>query len=161
MKTLLPRPVLSVVLFAEWLLLSMSLHPSHLLLAALLAVGVPLLLRPLETAPVRLRRPGAILRLGLVVLGDIVVSNVQVAMRILGPESALRPRFVWVPLDLRDPAGIAALAGIVTMTPGTLSADLSPDGRHLLVHAFDAPDERALVESIKRRYEAPLTEIFE
>jgi multicomponent K+:H+ antiporter subunit E len=47
------------------------------------------------------------------------------------------------------------------MTPGTLSAELSPDGRHLLVHAFNVDDEAALVAQIKARYEAPLQEIFE
>ena len=56
----------------------------------------------------RLRAPGTLLRLLLVVLGDIVVANLEVARRILGRESALRPAFVRVPLDLREPLGIAA-----------------------------------------------------
>ena len=56
--------------------------------------------------------------------------------------------------------GIVLLAGIITMTPGTLSADLSADRRHLLVHAFNITDEAELIASIKTRYEAPLMEIF-
>jgi multicomponent K+:H+ antiporter subunit E len=160
MSRWLPHPVVSLVLFAEWLLLSMSVEPAHLLLAAALAVGVPLLLRPFAPVPVRVRAPATAVRLAVRVLGDIVASNVQVAIGILGPEKALRLRFVWVPLELRHPAGVAALAGIVTMTPGTVSADLSPDGAHLLVHALDVPDEAALVAQIKSRYEAPLKEIF-
>jgi len=108
-----------------------------------------------------MRHPGTALRLGLVVLWDIVVSNVEVARRILGAESRMKPAFVWVPLAIRDPHGIAALAGIITMTPGTLSSDLSEDGRHLLVHALHVDDAQALVASIKSRYEAPLMRIFE
>ena len=76
----------------------------------------------------------------------------------------IQPRFVWYPLAIRDPHGIVALAGIITMTPGTLSADLSDDRRHLLIHAFDVDDdaaEAALVADIRARYEAPLIEIFE
>ncbi|MFY7941343.1 MAG: Na+/H+ antiporter subunit E, partial [Burkholderiaceae bacterium] len=70
------------------------------------------------------------------------------------------PAFVWVPLTITDPHGIVALAGIITMTPGTLSADLSADRRHLLVHAFNVDDEAALIAAIKTRYEEPLLEIF-
>jgi multicomponent K+:H+ antiporter subunit E len=80
---------------------------------------------------------------------------------VLGPEHLIQPRFVWVPLDIRSPHGIVALAGIITMTPGTLSAELSDDRRHLLVHAFNVVDEAALVADIKTRYETPLREIFE
>jgi len=94
------------------------------------------------------------------VLLDIVLANFEVARRILGPEAALRPRFVWLPLDIRDPYGIAALAGIITLTPGTVSSDLSADRQYLLVHAFNCDDPAALVASIKQRYERPLMEIF-
>ena len=52
------------------------------------------------------------------------------------------------------------LAGTITMTPGTLSAELSADGRSLLVHGLDVPDPGALVAEIKSRYEARLLEIF-
>lgn len=161
MRRWLPNPLVSLVLFAAWLMLSMSLEPAHLLLAAVLAVAVPLATRRLAPSPARIRRPWTAVRLGLVVLSDIVIANIQVALLILGPESAIRPRFVWVPLDARDPHAIASLAGIITMTPGTLSSDLSPDRRHLLVHAFNVSDEAALVAQIKSRYEAPLMEIYE
>ena len=65
-----------------------------------------------------------------------------------------------MPLHIRDPHGIASLAGIITMTPGTLSADLTEDRRFLLVHALNASDEAVLIASIKTRYEAPLQRIF-
>jgi multicomponent K+:H+ antiporter subunit E len=157
----LPAPLLSATLFVVWLLLANTLDPAHIVLAALLAVGVPWFTEKLRPERPRVRRPLAIVRLGLVVLWDIVVSNVEVARRILGPEASIKPAFVWVPLDITDPHAIVSLAGIITMTPGTLSADLSPDGRHLLVHAFNVDDEEALVAQIKARYEAPLKEIFE
>jgi multicomponent K+:H+ antiporter subunit E len=157
----LPAPLLSATLFVVWLLLANTLDPAHIVLAALLAVGVPWFTEKLRPERPRVRRPLAIVRLGLVVLWDIVVSNIEVARRILGPEASIKPAFVWVPLEITDPHAIVSLAGIITMTPGTLSADLSPDGRHLLVHAFNVDDEEALVAQIKARYEAPLKEIFE
>lgn len=161
MKRLLPAPLLSALLFVVWLLLAQTLDPAHILLAALLAVVVPWFTERLRPERPRIRRPLVIARLAAAVLWDIVLSNIEVARRILGPESAITPRFVWVPLELTDPHAILSLAGIITMTPGTLSAELSPDRRHLLVHAFNVDDEAALVAQIKARYETPLKEIYE
>jgi len=160
-KRLLPSPSTSATLFAVWLVLNQSLSAGHLVLAALLAVAVPLVVGAPRDAGSTPRRPAVALRLAAIVLWDIVASSVQVARLILGPESRLRPAFFWVPLDVRDDYGIAVLAGIITMTPGTLSADLSEDRRLLLVHALHLDDEASTVATIKRRYEAPLREIFD
>jgi multicomponent K+:H+ antiporter subunit E len=160
-KRLLAAPLLSATLFVVWLLLNNTLDPAHLVLGALLAVVVPWFTAKLRAERPRIRKPFVILRLGLVVLWDIVLSNIEVARRILGPEAAIKPRFVWVPLALTDPHAILSLAGIITMTPGTLTAEISPDRRHLLVHAFNVDDETELVAQIKARYETPLKEIYE
>jgi multicomponent K+:H+ antiporter subunit E len=94
------------------------------------------------------------------VLWDIVLSNIEVARRILGPERAITPGFIWLPLDLGNIHGITALASIITLTPGTLSTELTEDRRHLLVHCFNLRDPEATIATIKARYEAPLKEIF-
>jgi multicomponent K+:H+ antiporter subunit E len=160
-RHLLPSPWSSLVLFAVWVVLDGTWSLGQMLMGALLALLIPWWTAPLHVDAPTLRSPLVALRLGATVLRDIVVSNLDVARRILGPEAAIRPGFVWVPLDIADPHGIVMLAGIVTMTPGTLSAELSDDRRHLLVHALDLGDPKALVESIKSRYETPLIAIFE
>ena len=160
MRRWLPQPLLSAALLVVWLLLNNTLAPAHVLLGALLAWLVPLLAAPFRPAPVRLRRPLLAARLLARVLRDIVLANLEVARRILGPEDALKPCFVWVPLDIEHPWGIATLAGIITLTPGTVSSDLSADRRYLLVHALNEGDPAALVADIKTRYERPLMEIF-
>lgn len=154
------HPLGSVVVLVTWLLLNGSVSAGHLLFGALLGLLVPALLGQLWPEGIIVRRPLRALRLLATLLVDIVVANLQVARRILGPEAALQSRFVWIPLDLRNPYAIATLAAMVTLTPGTVSADVATDGRWLLVHALDAPDEQALVASIKQRYEAPLAEIL-
>jgi multicomponent K+:H+ antiporter subunit E len=155
-----PAPLLSVVLFAAWLLLN-GTSTGHVVLAAALAVSIPWFTERFRPDRPRLRAWSAVVALAITVLWDIVISNLQVAWLILGPEARMQPRFVWLPLDVRDPHGIATLAGIITMTPGTLSADLTEDRRFLLVHALNVADEPALVAAIKTRYEAPLRRIFE
>jgi multicomponent K+:H+ antiporter subunit E len=160
-KRWLPAPLLSALLFVVWLLLNNTLDPAQIVLGALLAIVVPRFTDRLRPERPRIRKPLVIARLGLVVLWDIVLSNIEVARRILGPEEAIKPAFVWMPLELTDPHAIVSLAGIITMTPGTLSAELSSDRRYLLVHAFNVDDESALIAQMKARYEAPLKEIFE
>jgi multicomponent K+:H+ antiporter subunit E len=157
---LLPAPLSSAVIFVSWLLLNNTLDPAHLLLAALLALVLPLALRRLRPDVPRVRRWAPVPRLVAVVLWDIVISSIDLARRVLGPQSRLRPTFVEVPLALTDAHGIAVLASIITMTPGTLTADLSAAQDRLLVHVFHADDPQAVVDSIKQRYEQPLLEIF-
>ena len=161
---LLPSPLLSVLLFLAWLMLNESASAGQVLLALGLALVLPWWSARFRPEPPRLRRGRTALRLVGRVLLDIVVSNIEVARRVLGPERALRPVFVWVPLSISDPHGMVTLAGIVTLTPGTLSSEITADRRHLLVHALHCPDaaaEAALVAGIQARYEAPLKEIFQ
>ncbi len=160
MSRLVPAPLLSLVLFGAWLLLN-GVSAGHVALAAVLGIAIPWFTEPFRPDRFRLRSWPTLVALAVTVLRDIVVSNVQVAMLIIGPERRIHPRFVWLPLAIRDPHGIATLAGIITMTPGTLSADLTDDRKHLLVHALNVADEAELVASIKTRYEAPLRRIFE
>ena len=86
MKRLLPAPLLSVALFVLWLLLNQSLSPGNLLLALVVAWLVPLLTRGLRPLPVRIRRPGTIVRLGLRVMTDSLHSNYMVLRFILRPK---------------------------------------------------------------------------
>lgn len=160
MKRLLPSLPLSVAVFVLWLLLVADFSVGQVLLALLLAVVLPLLAGLLGPERARFGRVAVALRLLPVVLWDMVLSNIEVARRILGPERAIRPAFLWLPLDITNIHGITALASIITLTPGTLSAELTEDRRHLLVHCFNLDDPERQVATIKARYEAPLKEIF-
>ncbi|WP_397607365.1 Na+/H+ antiporter subunit E [Silanimonas sp.] len=159
MRALIPHPVSSLAVAVLWLLLN-GLSNGQLVLAVLFALALPRLLPAPAIPSPRLAAPVVAAKLALVVLYDIVKANLEVAVRILGPESRIRPTFVWVPLDIASPQGIAVFASIITMTPGTLSCEVSEDRRWLLVHAFHADDAEAVVADVKSRYEAPLREIF-
>lgn len=156
----LPMPLHSLLLLVVWLLLNNTLAPGHLVLGTFLALTIPLLCAPLQTPQPRVVRP--ILALGYIlkVLGDIVVANVEVAILVLGPMRKIQPGFVAVPLDIESELPITLLASTVSLTPGTVSAELSEDRRWLYVHSLDLHDEQALIDTIKCRYEAPLKEIF-
>lgn len=162
MRTLswLPAPVLSLLMLVVWLMMVGTVAPGQVLLGLILAIGIPLLIRPfLDDLPI-IKSPGKAIRLILVVTYDIVVANITVARLVLGPQSKLRPVFVEVPLEVTHAQSITLLASIITMTPGTVSADLSEDRTRLLVHVLDGPDPDGVVSDIKQRYEKPLLEIF-
>jgi len=160
MKGLFPFPVLSGALVAAWLALAGEFSAAQVLLAVLLALAVPLLAQPFLDHLPRLVSVRAAVRFALLVTWDIVLANIVVARLVLGPIERLRPAFVKVPLDLTQPQSVALLASVITMTPGTVSADLAIDRKTLLVHALDCNDPDALVVDIKQRYERPLMEIF-
>jgi len=106
-------------------------------------------------------RPAARLADPAVVLYDIALANVAVAWRVLRGPRHLSPAFIDYPLALRNDLAISLLANTICLTPGTVSARLSADGRHLLVHALDAPDPEEVAASIRARYEQPLQAVFE
>lgn len=162
LRKILPHPLLTLLLIAVWQMLVNKVTVGNLVLGTILGLIIPLI-----TAPYWPNRPGLrslprILEYVLVVLWDICVANVQVAYVILFKSNAnTRPAWIAIPLDLRTPEAITVLAGTITMTPGTVSSDVSADGRSLLVHCLDAPDPDAVRDGIKARYEARLKEIFE
>ena len=158
---LLPHPLLTPILTAVWLLLNNSIAPGHILLGALLGWLIPLFTLRFWPETIRIRRPMVLLRFFAIFLLDVFVANLAVARLILGSPARLHPAFIEVPLDLTSELAISLLANTICLTPGTVSARLSPDQRTLLVHALDAPDPDAVRDLIKTRYEAPLREVFE
>ncbi|KQV55007.1 cation:proton antiporter [Pelomonas sp. Root1217] len=161
MKRWLPAPLLSGGLFALWLLLNQSLGLGQALLGAGVAVVMPLLMAPLRPAAGPLRQPRVLVRLILHVGADVMTSALDVAQGVLrAGRQAPRGRFVVVPLDLRKPHALAALAMITTVVPGTVWCELAPDRSALLLHVFDLSEEATFIAHFKARYEQPLLEIF-
>ncbi len=156
-----PHPALSVFMWLLWLLLANSVSGGHIILGGLLAWAIPYLTQAFWPGSMVIRKPGVALKFVLLVTVDVIVANFQVARLILGPKKNLRPAFMVIPLDIEHDFTITILANTISLTPGTVSADLDIDRRQLLVHALDVDDIEAAVAQIKQRYEAPLKEIFE
>ncbi len=157
---LLPHPMLTAILAAVWVLLVNDFSWSAADFGLLLGLAIAKLTSP--TA-----RPAADSQ--TVVSWSILPSFLghyrlkrEVAYLVLFRRGdSLRSQFVTIPLALESPEAIATLAGTITMTPGTLSADLSADGRSLLVHCLETTDAAGTVAAIKSRYEHRLMRIFE
>lgn len=156
-----PMPIHSSVIFFVWLFLNNSAAFGHIILAAFFAVVIPKICFPLQAEQPRVHKPSKIIRYFFVLLWDIVTANLRVAKLIVMPNRYLRPAFVAVPLDIKSELPITLLASTVSLTPGTLSAEVSEDQKWLYVHVLDMDNEQELISEIKNRYEAELQEIFE
>ena len=151
------------LLLALWLVLNESVAPGHWILGGAIALVASAALARLEGGSRRGPwRPAAAARLFAIVLADVLRSNIAVARIVLGLRRAGRiPGFLPVPLALREPAGLAALACIVTATPGTSWVRYDRSESLLTLHVLDLADPEKMVRDIKERYEKPLLEIFE
>ena len=154
-----PQPWLSLLLFGIWQLLSDGISGGSIALGLILAWGIPLLTQsfwPERPAVFRAWRLPAYL---LVVLWDILVASFEVAWLIISPRRP-HPMFISYPLQLQDPLAIAMLASTISLTPGTVTADISDDNRILLIHALDTRRAKEVIDAIHQRYERPLMEMF-
>lgn len=158
---LLPMPMHTLLLFVVWLLLNNTVAPGHLVLGAFLALVIPLLTSGMQDPQPSLRKPLTGIRYVLMVIGDIIVANFEVAVLVVGSSKKLNPAFIAVPLDIQHDLPITILASTVSLTPGTVSAEISEDKKWLYVHVLKLKGKDELIALIKHRYERPLMEIFE
>lgn len=160
-RRFLPHPLLTLLLAIVWLLLQNKFSAGMAVFGLILGVIIPLLTTgwwPDRPKGFRIMRMTGYI---LLVLRDIIVANFEVAWIVLTvPNSRLKPAWIVVPLDLRQPEAITVLAGTITLTPGTVSSDLSDNGHSLLVHVLHTDDPDAIRDEIKHRYERRLKEIF-
>ncbi len=158
---LFPHPFLTLLLTVVWVLLQNEFSAGMAVFGLILGIVIPR-----ATAVWWPDRPvgfklGKMLSYICLVIWDILVANVQVAWVVLTRSNKdMKSAWIVVPLELRSPEALTVLAGTITLTPGTVSADISDKGRFLLVHALHAPDPDAVCDDIKSRYEARLKEIF-
>jgi multicomponent K+:H+ antiporter subunit E len=161
-RKIFPHPFLTVLLAVVWTLLQNNVSAGMVVFGIILGVIIPAMTaRWWPDRPDKMRLI-PMLRYIVLVIWDILVANVHVAWVILTKSNdQMKPNWVVVPLELKSPEAITILAGTITLTPGTVSADLSNEGHSLLVHALDAEDPDAVCDEIKERYERRLLEIFQ
>lgn len=160
LRKLFPHPVLSAALWLIWLLLNNTIAAGHVVLGAVLAIFIPWFTSGFWQEKVRIRRPWLLAKFICVVIYEILVANVVVARLILIRQNKLQPGFLEVPLDLTSPIAISLLANTISLTPGTVTCDMSKDQRSLLIHALHIEDAQATIDEIKNQFEKPLKEIF-
>lgn len=149
------RFLVNILLALAWAAITGSFDPVNILVGFLLGALVLVIAEPSRfpgTYGLRAARAFGFL---LFYLWEVVLSNIRVAHDVLSPRIRARPAIIAVPLGVHSEPALTLLANLVTMTPGTLSLDFSPDRRTLYVHAMFAEDPEAvrgpIIEGLERR----------
>ncbi|WP_120499194.1 Na+/H+ antiporter subunit E [Roseovarius sp. EL26] len=160
-RRLLPHPFLTLILTTVWVLLQNDVSAGMVVFGLILGIIIPwITVRWWPDTPQGFRL-NKMISYSMIVMGDILIANIQVAWIVLTvPNSKLKPAWIVIPLELRQPEAITVLAGTITLTPGTVSSDLSSEGHSLLVHVLHTDDPDAVRDEIKTRYERRLLEVF-
>ncbi|HKK56032.1 Na+/H+ antiporter subunit E [Marinobacter sp.] len=156
----LPHPLLSFTLFLVWLMLA-GASAAFIVVGLILAWILPLLTREFWPDKPTIRKPWKLVPYVLKVILDIVIASISVARLVLSFRREPQPAFVCYHLTMTHPMGITMLASTISLTPGTVSADVSDDHKLLLIHAVDVSDDQDLIETIHNRYEKALMEVFQ
>lgn len=160
-RWLLPHPFLTLLLAIVWTLLQNQVSAGMVVFGIILGIVIPWATSIWWPDTPKGFRLGKMIPYCILVMWDILVANVEVAWIVISvPNSKLKPAWIVIPLELRQPEAITVLAGTITLTPGTVSADLSNEGHSLLVHVLHTDDPDAVRDDIKNRYERRLKEIF-
>ncbi len=152
--------MLSIVLILLWTALTGSFSGPNLLLGAAIAAAALVLLRGSIGHPRTLRRVGPVIVLACVFGYELLASAVRVAMIVLTPKLRLRPAIVAVPLTVKSDLEITLLANLITLTPGTLSIDVSDDRSVLYVHVLMLRDRAELLAGIATGFEKRILAVF-
>jgi multicomponent K+:H+ antiporter subunit E len=151
-----------VLVLALWLMLNETLSPGHFVLGSVVALLGSFAFGRLHPERRPARRPLSILRLLASVAADVVRSNVAVAAILLGVNRRARVAgFLDMPLEVRTPEALAAMACIVTVTPGTCWVRYDRTANRVTIHVLDLVDPDDWIAQFRDRYETRLKEIFE
>lgn len=158
---IMPHPVLTLSLVLTWLVLHNTFSLGMAIFGLFLGIFIPWMTSIWWPDRPKGFNPFKMFSYSMIVLWDIIIANIQVAKIILTvPNDKLKSTWVAIPLELKQPEAITVLAGTITLTPGTVSADLSDEGHCLLVHTLHTDDPDKVRDDIKNRYERRLLEIF-
>ncbi len=94
-------------------------------------------------------------------LNELVLSSLYVAWDIITPTDLMKPGIVEVPVDLNTDTAIIAFANLISMTPGSLTMDMSPDKKKIYVHAMYLHDKKKFIDKMKNELEHKIRQIFE
>nr|WP_108660595.1 Na+/H+ antiporter subunit E [Acuticoccus kandeliae] len=152
--------LINIMLAVAWAAVSGSFSFVHLLFGFVLGGFALWLIREQVGGVRHFRGAWNVLKLGVIFIIELIKSSVHVAKLVLSPWRTLEPAIIAYPLTVESDAEITLLANMITLTPGTLSVDVSDDRTTLYVHAIDAPDPNAVIADIKSGFEQLILKVF-
>ncbi|WP_309084107.1 Na+/H+ antiporter subunit E [Chelativorans sp.] len=153
-------PLMNLLLALVWTAVTGSLSLANMIFGLVLGAVALYLIREQVGSLGYFRRSSKIIALTCLFLYELVLSAWRVAMLVLSPRMELRPGIFSYPLTVDRDFEITLLANMITLTPGTLSVDVSEDRKLLYVHALDCADVEQLRKDIAEGFERRIMEAF-
>lgn len=151
---------LNSVLAFIWALLNGDLGPANLGLGFVLSYLILSITRYADRPSAYFYKLGAALRFLVFFLWELLISNLTLMADVLTPPLLMKPRIIALPLDVKTDTQITALANLLSLTPGTLSLDVSTDRKTLYIHAMYAKDAEKTKQKIKNGMERRILELL-
>jgi multicomponent Na+:H+ antiporter subunit E len=151
--------LLNFFLAFMWMFLKTSFTPAAFLVGYFWGLIILYIFRSYFPTRFYLHRVVAILKLTLLFLKELILSNWNVLKHVLNPKLDIKPGVFALPTELKSDWEIMLLANLITLTPGTLTVDVSDDNNILYIHAVNIDDVQESVDSIKNTFEIAIKEV--
>lgn len=152
--------LVNILLALSWAAVSGSFSVVNLAFGFVLGTGVLFMIREQVGGSSYFQRTGRVVGLILLFLKELALSAWRVALLVSRPKMDVSPGIIAFPLTVERDFEIALLANLITLTPGTLSVDVSEDRKTLYVHCIDLPDPEATIPDIRNGFERKIMEAF-
>lgn len=150
---------LNLFLALAWMMLNGSYSSLNFVVGFTVGFFALRLSQPFGLKTSYFRRFASALKLLVYFAYEMIISVARVVWDVVTPTHLSQPDIVYVPLDVDSDLEITLLANMVSLTPGTLSLDVTPDKKHLIVHAMFAPEHEAVIRGIKNGLEQRILEV--
>lgn len=152
---------LHIILSLAWAAIAGNFSILNIFVGFMFGLLAIWLVREQLGAGVYFRKSRKIISLMFLFLYELVLSTVKVAILVIKPKLDFEPGIIAYPLAVKSDSEITLLANLITLTPGTLSVDVSDDKKTLYVHAIDATDPAGIIADISSGFERKVIEVFE
>lgn len=151
--------VLNLIIALVWMFLNNDWSSTGFIIGFLVGLLFIFVLRRFFPQHFYMRRVWALVKLLSLFMREMILSNVEVIKQILSPKLHMRPGVFALAIDLRSDWEITLLAGLLNLTPGTLTLEVSPSRRTLYIHAMDINSVDNVVHQIKWKFEKAIMEV--
>jgi multicomponent Na+:H+ antiporter subunit E len=151
--------LLNLILALTWAALQGDLNVTNLVIGFLVSAAVIYVFRQMFFEPRYFTKIGLGIKLVLVFFKELIKANLSVLKVVISPRLRVRSGVIAVPTELRNDVALTLLANMITLTPGTLTLDISPDRRYLFVHTLNLDDPEDVKREIRLAFEVYLEEL--
>ncbi len=154
--------LLTLVLALVWVGLTGELTLATFVVGLLLGTIIIHLFgkRTLTVLKLNVRHIIPLIQLFFIFLFELLMANLTVLAKVFSPKLNIKPGIIKVPVEVEGPFWITTLANMITLTPGTLTVEVSPDNKYFYVHCLNIDNEDSIVSDIKGTFEKKIQEVY-